>query len=92
MIAYESEVKGGESHIALVRGDLCPDCPALHLGPAGHPRCANEGVNGAASTPVPPRAPPARIPSSSASTPAAPLAMSSPPTAIAARSSTNPCA
>ena len=24
MIAYESEVNGGESHIALVRGDLCP--------------------------------------------------------------------
>ncbi|HZB87036.1 MAG TPA: 3,4-dihydroxy-2-butanone-4-phosphate synthase, partial [Terracidiphilus sp.] len=25
MIAYESEVNGGESHIALVRGDLCLD-------------------------------------------------------------------
>jgi 3,4-dihydroxy 2-butanone 4-phosphate synthase/GTP cyclohydrolase II len=35
MIAYESEVTGGESHIALVRGDLCPDCPAFHGGPAG---------------------------------------------------------
>jgi 3,4-dihydroxy 2-butanone 4-phosphate synthase/GTP cyclohydrolase II len=34
MIAYESEVNGGESHIALVRGDLCPDCQALHGGPA----------------------------------------------------------
>ena len=34
MIAYESEVNGGESHIALVRGDLCPGCPAFHLGPA----------------------------------------------------------
>jgi len=34
MIAYESEVNGGESHIALVRGNLCPDCPAFHLGPA----------------------------------------------------------
>ena len=33
MIAYESEVNGGESHIALVRGDLCPDCPAVHAGP-----------------------------------------------------------
>ncbi len=32
MIAYESEVNGGESHIALIRGDLCPDCPAKHLG------------------------------------------------------------
>ncbi len=34
MIAYESEVNGGESHIALVRGDLCPDCPAFNAGPA----------------------------------------------------------
>jgi len=34
MIAYESEVTGGESHIALVRGDLCGDCPALTGGPA----------------------------------------------------------
>ena len=29
MIAYESEVNGGESHLALVRGDLCPSCPAF---------------------------------------------------------------
>jgi 3,4-dihydroxy 2-butanone 4-phosphate synthase/GTP cyclohydrolase II len=35
MIAYESQVNGGESHIALVRGDLCADCPAFHGGPAG---------------------------------------------------------
>jgi len=35
MIAYESEVNGGESHIALVRGDLCSDCPAFNAGPAG---------------------------------------------------------
>jgi 3,4-dihydroxy 2-butanone 4-phosphate synthase/GTP cyclohydrolase II len=35
MIAYESEVNGGESHIALIRGDLCPECPPLHSGPAG---------------------------------------------------------
>ena len=34
MIAYESAVNGGESHIALVRGDLCEDCPAIHSGPA----------------------------------------------------------
>jgi 3,4-dihydroxy 2-butanone 4-phosphate synthase / GTP cyclohydrolase II len=34
MIAYQSEVNGGESHIALVRGDLCPGCPAFHEGPA----------------------------------------------------------
>jgi 3,4-dihydroxy 2-butanone 4-phosphate synthase/GTP cyclohydrolase II len=33
MIAYESEVNGGESHIALVRGDLCADCPAINCGP-----------------------------------------------------------
>ncbi len=37
MIAYESEVTGGESHLALVRGDLCPSCPAFHSGPAGLP-------------------------------------------------------
>ncbi len=35
MIAYESEVNGGESHIALVRGDLCPGCAAFHEGPSG---------------------------------------------------------
>ena len=29
MIAYESEVTGGESHIALVRGDLCTDYPPV---------------------------------------------------------------
>jgi 3,4-dihydroxy 2-butanone 4-phosphate synthase / GTP cyclohydrolase II len=43
MIAYESEINGGESHIALVRGDLCPSCPACHEGPAnipGDPRTA----------------------------------------------------
>jgi 3,4-dihydroxy 2-butanone 4-phosphate synthase/GTP cyclohydrolase II len=34
MIAYESEVNGGESHLALVRGELCADCPAFHDGPA----------------------------------------------------------
>src|SRR5579863_1808139 len=34
MIAYESEVNGGESHIALVRGDICPGCPAFHEGSA----------------------------------------------------------
>jgi 3,4-dihydroxy 2-butanone 4-phosphate synthase/GTP cyclohydrolase II len=38
MIAYESEVNGGESHIALVRGDLCPGgCPAFLGGSAGMP-------------------------------------------------------
>jgi 3,4-dihydroxy 2-butanone 4-phosphate synthase / GTP cyclohydrolase II len=34
MIAYESQVTGGESHIALVRGNLCPECPAYHEGSA----------------------------------------------------------
>jgi 3,4-dihydroxy 2-butanone 4-phosphate synthase/GTP cyclohydrolase II len=33
MIAYESAVNGGESHIALVKGELCEDCPAVHGGP-----------------------------------------------------------
>ena len=37
MIAYESEVNGGESHLALVKGDLCEGCPAFHLGPSGLP-------------------------------------------------------
>jgi 3,4-dihydroxy 2-butanone 4-phosphate synthase/GTP cyclohydrolase II len=37
MIAYESAVNGGESHIALVCGELCPDCPAFHSGPAVAP-------------------------------------------------------
>ncbi len=46
MIAYESEVTGGESHLALVRGDLCPSCPAFHDGPAGLP-----GENGATRAP-----------------------------------------
>ncbi|MGC9158456.1 MAG: 3,4-dihydroxy-2-butanone-4-phosphate synthase, partial [Terracidiphilus sp.] len=32
MITYESKVNGGESHIALVRGDLCPGCPAVLAG------------------------------------------------------------
>jgi len=30
LLAYQSEVNGGESHLALVKGDLCVDCPALH--------------------------------------------------------------
>ena len=40
MIAYESQVNGGESHIALVRGDLCEGCPAFIAGPAeSRPPC-----------------------------------------------------
>src|ERR1700689_3738635 len=34
MIAYESEVNGGESHLALVKGDLCEGCPAMSEGAA----------------------------------------------------------
>ncbi|HVC45718.1 MAG TPA: 3,4-dihydroxy-2-butanone-4-phosphate synthase [Terracidiphilus sp.] len=47
MIAYESEVNGGESHLALVRGDLCPTCPAVQKGAAtlpgspGRPPCSH---------------------------------------------------
>jgi 3,4-dihydroxy 2-butanone 4-phosphate synthase/GTP cyclohydrolase II len=43
MIAYQSEVTGGESHIALVRGDLCPSCPAFHDGPAVVDRIGEAG-------------------------------------------------
>ena len=42
MIAYESEVNGGESHIALVRGDLCPGgCPAFEGASVGLPGTPN---------------------------------------------------
>ena len=44
MIAYESEVNGGESHIALVRGDLCAGCPAFHGGPAVADAAAPPGL------------------------------------------------
>jgi 3,4-dihydroxy 2-butanone 4-phosphate synthase/GTP cyclohydrolase II len=37
MIAYESVVNGGESHVALIRGDLCADCGAFHGGPFPDP-------------------------------------------------------
>jgi 3,4-dihydroxy 2-butanone 4-phosphate synthase / GTP cyclohydrolase II len=50
MIAYESEVNGGESHIALIRGDLCPDCPAIHAGP--FPGSLPELVSNGATTAV----------------------------------------
>src|SRR5208337_1568616 len=51
MIAYESEVNGGESHIALIRGDLCPDCPAVHAGP--FPELVANGASTAPRTPCP---------------------------------------
>jgi 3,4-dihydroxy 2-butanone 4-phosphate synthase/GTP cyclohydrolase II len=41
MIAYESEVNGGESHIALVRGELCADCPPL-VGQGGAAELSGE--------------------------------------------------
>lgn len=43
LIAYQSEVTGGESHIALVRGDLCPGCPAFHDGPAVSSEIGEQG-------------------------------------------------
>ena len=52
MIAYESEVNGGESHIALIRGDLCPDCPAVHAGPFPE-LVANGAATAAPRTPCP---------------------------------------
>jgi 3,4-dihydroxy 2-butanone 4-phosphate synthase/GTP cyclohydrolase II len=39
MIAYESQVQGGESHIALIRGDLCPDSPPHPVLVRVHTRC-----------------------------------------------------
>ncbi len=60
MIAYESEVNGGESHIALVRGDLCPGCPAFNDGPADGGRSLlqeNLGVPDSAATPSRPPCP-----------------------------------
>jgi 3,4-dihydroxy 2-butanone 4-phosphate synthase/GTP cyclohydrolase II len=49
MIAYESEVNGGESHLALVRGDLCTDCPALRCGVRDE--SAGDACSRAAATP-----------------------------------------
>jgi len=53
LIAYESQVNGGESHLALVRGDLCVDCPAVHGGPAGEcakqAQCPANGIDSQAS-------------------------------------------
>jgi 3,4-dihydroxy 2-butanone 4-phosphate synthase / GTP cyclohydrolase II len=46
MIAYESEVTGGENHIALVRGELCPDEPAYREGSAGSFLEESAGVGG----------------------------------------------
>ena len=52
MIAYRSEVNGGESHVALVRGDLCPGCPAVHLGPASGLGATLEGSRPPCAHPV----------------------------------------
>src|ERR1700723_2065792 len=54
MIAYESEVNGGESHIALVRGDLCADCPAMHNEPAEPHNWSGELNAADGSTPAEP--------------------------------------
>jgi 3,4-dihydroxy 2-butanone 4-phosphate synthase/GTP cyclohydrolase II len=48
MIAYESEVNGGESHIALVRGDLCEGCPAFQSEAAAGSDLTGELDGGAA--------------------------------------------
>ena len=87
MIAYESEVNGGESHIALVRGDLCADCPAFHAGPAAAGLPGDRDLAAAGGM-----RPPCDMPFWCACTPAARRAMSLPPTATAARLWTNPCA
>jgi len=52
MIAYESQVNGGESHIALVRGDRCADCPAFNEGPAGGSLTGAQDVAAPASNPA----------------------------------------
>ena len=52
MIAYESEVNGGESHIALIRGELCPECPAFHAGPAPVVNGLFDGAQPAAAAPA----------------------------------------
>ena len=52
MIAYESEVNGGESHIALVRGDLCSGCPAFHAGPAEQGGAVRASGAGAGTHPL----------------------------------------
>jgi 3,4-dihydroxy 2-butanone 4-phosphate synthase/GTP cyclohydrolase II len=54
MIAYESEVNGGESHLALVRGDLCADCPALRCGTGSE--SGGDGCPGTATGEGPQRA------------------------------------
>ena len=53
MIAYESEVNGGESHLALVRGELCDHCPAFQCGPAGEMGANCEGLKAAGGEPRP---------------------------------------
>ncbi len=57
MIAYESEVTGGESHIALIRGDLCPHCPAFLDGPANGAGLGWAVDPASASPPAEPRPP-----------------------------------
>jgi 3,4-dihydroxy 2-butanone 4-phosphate synthase/GTP cyclohydrolase II len=70
MIAYESEVNGGESHLALVKGDLWEGCPAMDEGSAEAadsqvPKCEGPGAPGSLKN-EPPANDAARKPSSHA--------------------------
>jgi len=52
MIAYESEVNGGESHIALVRGDICAERKPEREGPAPLQGVARQTTMQATTRPV----------------------------------------
>jgi 3,4-dihydroxy 2-butanone 4-phosphate synthase/GTP cyclohydrolase II len=47
MIAYESDVNGGESHLALVKGDLCGGVDAVPVLVRVHTRCSAGDTFGA---------------------------------------------
>lgn len=80
MIAYESEVNGGESHIALVRGDLAP---------IARPSTRGRRMSGWRE---PIRGHPVRTRCWCGCTPAARPAMCSAPTAVATKFLTSRCA
>jgi len=46
LITYESKVNGGESHLALVKGNLCDHCPALSCGADGKSSCQPKQTGG----------------------------------------------